>query len=79
MAKTLGLDIGAAPAAKTSNKHSKQASTNTSKKEASKPVDLNFKVTAEFKRDFKIWATTHDLSQKETLERAFALLKQHGL
>jgi len=79
MAKTLGLDIGAAPPSKTSQKASKKASSNTSKKEGGKPVDLNFKVSPEFKREFKTWAVSHDLSQKETLEKAFDLLKKYGI
>lgn len=79
MAKTLGLDIGAAPQSKTSQNASKKVSTNIRKKESGKPVDLNFKVTPEFKREFKTWAVSHDLSQKETLERAFSLLKKYGI
>ncbi|MGL5335417.1 MAG: hypothetical protein ACRC9R_04645 [Enterovibrio sp.] len=52
----------------------KQAS-NTMRKENGKAVDLNFKVDPEFKRDFKMFAAARDLSQKQVLEMAFALLK----
>jgi hypothetical protein len=79
MAKTLGLDIGPAPEPKTSQRASKKVFSNTQRREAGKPMDLNFKVSAEFKREFKTWAVSHDLSQKETLEKAFSLLKKHGV
>jgi len=79
MAKTLGLTIGPAPKAKTAQRAPEKVSSNTQKKEAGKPVDLNFKVSAEFRREFKTWSVSHDLSQKQTLEKAFALLKQHGI
>jgi hypothetical protein len=76
VAKTLGLTIGPAPEAQ---KAPEKVSSNTHKKEAGKSVDLNFKVSAEFRREFKTWAVSHDISQKETLEKAFALLKQHSI
>jgi hypothetical protein len=79
MAKILGLDMGAAPEVKSPQKTSQTVSANTGKKESGKPVDLNFKVKSEFKREFKTWAVTHDLSQKETLEKAFTLLKKYGI
>lgn len=34
-------------------------------------VDMSFKVTAEFRKEFKTYAVTHDMSMKELLERAF--------
>lgn len=49
---------------------------NTTKTEKGKAVDLNFKVEPEFKRDFKIYAASHDISQKQVLEIAFKLLKE---
>lgn len=49
---------------------------NTTKAEKGKAVDLNFKVEPEFKRDFKIYAASHDISQKQVLEIAFKLLKE---
>lgn len=49
---------------------------NTIKAEKGKAVDLNFKVEPEFKRDFKIYAANHDMSQKQVLEIAFKLLKE---
>jgi len=48
---------------------------NTVKKESGSQVDLNFKVSPEFKREFKIWATAHDMTQKRALEIAFQMLK----
>ena len=79
MAKTLELTIGPAPEAKSAHRAPEKVSSNTRKKEAGKPVDLNFKVSAEFRREFKTWSVSHDLSQKQTLEKAFALLKKNGI
>ncbi len=79
MAKILGLDIGEGPAKKPLQDSPKKVSINTTKREAGKSVDLNFKVDPEFKREFRTWAAAHDVTQKETLERAFALLKRHGV
>lgn len=70
MAKT--LDLGQPK----SQKINKQT-TNTHKIEAGKLVDLNFKVTAEFRREFKLWAISHDMTQKELLEIAFKKIKQN--
>jgi len=39
-------------------------------------VALNFKVKPEFKQEFKLWAATHQMSQKEALEKGFDLLKK---
>lgn len=77
MAKNLDLNIGSAPA-KAEKKQPARESANTQKREAGAVVDLNFKVSPEFRREFKLWAAAHDMSQKETLERAFKLLKQQG-
>jgi hypothetical protein len=70
MAKT--LDIG---------KPNKQINTtqtiNTKKVESGKLVDLNFKVSAEFRKEFKMWSTAHDMTQKELLETAFNQIKQN--
>lgn len=52
---------------------------NTTKAEKGKAVDLNFKVEPEFKRDFKIYAASHDMSQKQVLEIAFKLLKENTI
>lgn len=82
MAKSLGLDAGAiSPPSnrKTTQKTPQKVSTNTQKKDAGKPVDLNFKVSVEFRREFKIWSSSHDMSQKEALELAFDLLKKYGV
>ncbi len=60
-------------------KEKRKQSQNILKKEKGKTVDLNFKVDAEFKRDFKTFAVTHDLSQKQVLEMAFRLLKENTI
>lgn len=78
MAKNLGLDLGDAPA-KPEKRQPVKSSTNTQKREASTTVDLNFKVSPEFRREFKLWAASHDLSQKQTLEQAFSLLKKYSV
>ena len=38
-------------------------------------VGLNFKVTAAFRRDFRIWCATHNLSLIDGLARAFAAVR----
>ena len=72
------LDLGA-PKNRAAKKPEAKQSSNTTKKEAAALVDLNFKVNAEFKREFKMWAASHDLKQKEVLEKAFQLLKEQGV
>ncbi|NWN92949.1 hypothetical protein HLV39_15760 [Marinobacter adhaerens] len=76
MAKSLDLDLGK-PAQKSQT--AGRSSLNTRKREAGSLVDLNFKVTPEFKREFKLWAASHDLKQKEVLEEAFRALKRSSL
>lgn len=44
---------------------------NLNKPEPGKTVDMNFKVPAEFKRDFKITAAIHGISQKDLLMEIF--------
>jgi len=68
------LDIGL-PSKK--QKTEIKQTTNTKKTEAGKLVDLNFKVSAEFRREFKLWSVTHDMTQKELLEAAFQQIKQN--
>lgn len=71
MAKSIGADIGiAAPKKKV------KPSLNTVKMEAGKLVDLNFKVTPEFKKEFKQIALDLDLKQKELLELAIDKVKE---
>ncbi len=48
--------------------HPKSESTKTEKK---KMVALNFRVPADFKRDFKIAAATHEITQSDLLQQAF--------
>lgn len=38
-------------------------------------VALNFNVSKEFRREFKLYAVLNNLKQKEVLELAFAALK----
>lgn len=52
----------------------KATTSNLSKKENGKLVDLNFKVPPELKRSFKMYAAEHDMSQKEVLIKAFESL-----
>lgn len=76
MAKSLDLDLGKpAPKSQTAGR----SSINTRKRESGSLVDLNFKVTPEFRREFKLWAASHDLKQKEVLEEAFRVLKKGTL
>lgn len=52
---------------------------NLSKPEPAKTVPLNFRIPAEFKRDFKIAAATNSITQSELLQQAFAeWRKRHG-
>lgn len=76
MAKTLDLGI---PKPSEKNKQQQRQGANTTKRERGALVDLNFKVSAEFKREFKVWAASHDLTQKQALEYAFKLLKDSRL
>lgn len=69
------LDIGAPP---TKIKSSIKTN-NTAKKESGAVLDLNFKVSADFKREFKLWAVSHDVTQKRALELAFESLKEHQI
>lgn len=57
----------------------KHATQNTQKRESGRDVDLNFKVSAEFRRDFKLYAAAHDMKQKEVLLAAFSALKEKSL
>lgn len=52
---------------------------NLSKPEPSETVALNFRVPADFKRDFKIAAAVHGITQSELLQKAFIEWQQrHG-
>ena len=73
MAKKLDLGIP------TKNVNTSKASTNTRKKESGDTVDLNFKVSPEFKREFKLWAASHEMSQKAVLEASFSSLKKNNI
>ena len=49
---------------------------NLVKPEPAKLVDLNFKVSAEFKKDFKIAAATQGITQKDLLQFIFEYWSQ---
>jgi hypothetical protein len=51
-------------------------SRNLAKPQPGGTVGLNFKVGAEFRRDFKIEAAMHGLNQVALLQQMFALWKQ---
>jgi len=52
---------------------------NLSKPEPAGTVALNFRVSAEFKKDFKIAAATHGVTQSDLLHQAFVAWRQrHG-
>lgn len=51
-------------------------SQNLTKVESSSNVPLNFKVRAEFHREFKTYAAQHDISMLELLERCFEAYKE---
>ena len=74
MAKDLGIG---SPKKSNRSQNTPQKSVNTEKQESGALVDLNFKVSSEFKREFKIWAASHDLTQKRALELAFDSLKEN--
>lgn len=52
------------------------SSQSTAKSEVSVLTPLNFKVPAEFHRDFKTFAAQHSKKMVEVLQEAFALLKE---
>jgi hypothetical protein len=55
---------------------SSETRSNLVKPEPAKLVDLNFKVTAEFRKDFKIAAATHGIKQVELLQEIFEYWSQ---
>ena len=53
---------------------------NVQKPELARMVALNFRVPAEFKKNFKIAAATYGVKQSELLQQAFTeWLQRHGL
>lgn len=52
-----------------------EASRNLTKPSNQELKPLNFKVAAEFKKDFKLYALEHDISMVELLQRAFKFYK----
>lgn len=65
------------PPNKTSKKGEPPRKTDTTlnlvKPEPGEVVALNFRVPAEFKKDFKISAATHGITQSELLQQAFKI------
>ncbi len=54
----------------------KRQSDNTEQPESGSLVALNFKVTPEIKKEFKVWAASHGKTQRQVLEEAFDLLRE---
>jgi hypothetical protein len=55
-------------------------SDNVHKPELARMVALNFRVPAEFKKNFKIAAATYGIKQSELLQQAFAeWMQRHGM
>jgi hypothetical protein len=53
---------------------------NVHKPELARMVALNFRVPAEFKKNFKIAAATYGIKQSELLQQAFAeWMQRHGM
>lgn len=81
MAKDIGQS-GISIPKPTKSKDTKKTNTpksktkNTKIAESSAFADLNFKVSNEFKWEFKSWAANHQMSQKAVLEAAFEVLKE---
>lgn len=50
---------------------------NTKKRESGDLVALNFKVSPELKREIKMWAAEHEMTQRDVLEKGFDLLRKH--
>ncbi|GIU52182.1 hypothetical protein TUM4438_44220 [Shewanella sairae] len=64
--------LGSAPQATPLN----TVGNNTSKPSNSELVPLNFKVDAEFKRDIKSFAASHDMSMVDVIKMAFEEYKK---
>ena len=51
---------------------------NLEKAEPTRLTPLNFKVPAEFRREFKTYAAQHDLSLSKLLQESFRFLKERS-
>lgn len=51
---------------------------NNPPKRSKQGVALNFRVPQTFKRDFKVAAAQHDMTQSQLLREAFALWLKHN-
>lgn len=59
-------------------KKSARATLKADKPDADKPIPLNFKVPADFRREFKTYAAQHNKKLNQLLYEAFAALRaQH--
>ena len=58
------------------NTHNGVVGNNIKKAAAGELVPLNFKIDAELKKEFKTFATAHDLSMVDLLKNAFELYKE---
>jgi len=66
------------PPADKRRKGSARATQKSDKPDAAKPIPLNFKVPADFRREFKTYAAQHNKKLNQLLYEAFAALKaQH--
>ena len=59
------------PASKAKGTKGNPAAQTTGNLEAEELAAMNFKVSAAFKREFKMYATQQDISMRELLEKAF--------
>lgn len=70
------IDLGITPPKPRKKKQPGAKTRNTKVPESGTLAALNFRVAPEFKKEFKVWAVTHDKTQRAMLEEAFELLKQ---
>lgn len=59
------------------NTHAGVVGNNIKKPAAGELVPLNFKIDAEWKKEFKTFATAHDLSMVDLLKNTFEFYKQN--
>jgi hypothetical protein len=63
------------PLAVKTPKNSRRPESNADQSDSSKPMPLNFKVPADFRREFKTYAAQHNKKLNQLLYEAFAALK----
>lgn len=59
------------------NQHTGVVGNNIHKPASGELVPLNFKIEGELKKEFKTFATAHDLSMVDLLKNAFEFYKEH--